>query len=416
MNKKENTNSISLLILTQYYPPEIGAPQNRLHELAIRLKSKGINVEVLTAMPNYPKMEIDEKYRSGKIKEELIDGIQVYRSSIYVSKSKSILPRLLNYFSFVWTSYRRGCKLKNYDFLMVESPPLFLGYSAIALAKKLNAKLIFNVSDLWPESAEKMGVVSNKMMLKLAYNLEEKCYKKASIVTGQTMGIVDNIKERFPNVKTHWLPNGVDLSFYNPDKIEGNGFRERNGFTNDDILFFYGGIIGHAQGLQVVLHAAKQIENKNVKIILQGAGPELDALLKLNEELLLDNVFFLPPVQKVEMPSILKEVDVALIPLRKLDIFQGAIPSKIFEALSMKKALLLGVEGEAKIHFIDKAKAGLFFEPENADDLAKRINEMASSPEKMIEMGENAREYVRQHFNRDNISADFLKVLKQEEV
>lgn len=403
---------MKLLILTQYYPPEIGAPQNRLHELAVRLKAKGVDVEVLTAMPNYPKMEIDEAYKKGIIKEERIDGIKVFRSSIYVTKSKSIIPRLLNYFSFVWSSYWRGKKLDQYDFLMVESPPLFLGYSAMKLSRKLKAKLIFNVSDLWPESAEKMGIVSNKMMLKFAYNLEAKCYKRATLVTGQTMGIVDNIKMRFPNTNVHWLPNGVDLDFYNPDKVESNGFRLKNNFSKEDVLFFYGGIIGHAQGLDIVLHAAKLVEKESkIKIILQGAGPELEKLKLLNNELGLSNVFFLPPVQKVEMPSILKEVDVALVPLRKLDIFQGAIPSKIFEALSMEKALLLGVDGEAKKHFIDKAESGLFFEPENSKDLADKMIEMAENTNQINEMGQRARTYVSQNFNRDIIATELLSVL-----
>ena len=100
-----------LLILTQYYPPEVGAPQNRLHELAVRLKANGIEVDVLTALPNYPAMEIQEAYKNKNKREEVIDGIKVYRSSIYVSKSKGIVKRLLNYFSFVWSSYWRGRKL-----------------------------------------------------------------------------------------------------------------------------------------------------------------------------------------------------------------------------------------------------------------------------------------------------------------
>jgi glycosyltransferase involved in cell wall biosynthesis len=402
----------SILILTQYYPPEVGAPQNRLHELAVRLQAKGIKVDVLTAMPNYPKMVIDEAYRNGKIKEEIIDGVQVYRSKIFVSNSKKIIPRLLNYFSFVWTSYWRGRKLGKYDFLMVESPPLFLGYSAMRLSKKLNAKLIFNVSDLWPESAEKMGIVSNQQMLRMAYKLEEKCYKRSSLVTGQTMGIVNNIKERFPNTQVHWLPNGVDLDFYDPKKIAKNDFRLRNNIHESDIVFFYGGIIGHAQGLETVLRAAKLLESEsNVKIVLQGAGPEKEYLQKLNSELGLSNVLFLPPVQKSEMPSILAEVDVALVPLRKLDLFQGAIPSKIFEALAMQKALLLGVDGEAKIHFIDKAKAGYFFEPENSNDLAEKMRLMAKEPNQITEMGVAARAYVTEHFNRNNIANDFIAVL-----
>jgi len=404
---------MKLLILTQYYPPEIGAPQNRLHELAVRLKKEGVDVEILTAMPNYPKMEVFEKYKNGSIREEEIEGVKVYRSKIYVSKSKSILPRLLNYFSFVWTSFWRGRKLGKYDFLMVESPPLFLGYSAMRLSKKLKAKMIFNVSDLWPESAEKMGVVNNKQLLNLAYRLEKKCYRRAHLVTGQTQGIVDNINERFPSVKTFWLPNGVDVNFYQPDKIEPGDFRERAGLKPTDIVFFYGGILGHAQGLSVVLEAAKKVESKeNIKIVLQGAGPEKEDLIALKATLDLKNVIFMPPVEKSKMPSILKSVDVALVPLRKLDIFQGAIPSKIFEAQAMKKPLLLGVDGEARTHFIEKAKAGAFFEPENVEDLAEKMIEMAENPDGLLAMGERARSYVSEHFNRDNIAQKFYDALR----
>jgi glycosyltransferase involved in cell wall biosynthesis len=402
-----------LLILTQYYPPEIGAPQNRLHELAVRLKAAGVDVEVLTAMPNYPKMEVFDEYRGGKIKEEFIDGISVYRAKIFVSKSKGIIARLLNYFSFVWTSYWRGRKLdKSYDFLMVESPPLFLGYSAMTLSKKLKAKMIFNVSDLWPESAEKLGMVTNKAMLKLAYNLEAKCYNRATLITGQTQGIVDDIKERFPDSNVHWLPNGVDVNFYDPSKFETQGFREKNGFNQSEVLFFYGGILGHAQGLELLIQAADRLKHiDNFKIILQGAGPEREKLLALKEQLKTDNVVFLPPVPKKQMPHVLKEVDVALVPLKKLDLFQGAIPSKIFEALAMKKALLLGVEGEAKRHFIDKANAGLFFEPENLDDLTSKIEELVNNRDKLSEYGENGRNYVSEVFNRNKIAQELMTVL-----
>ncbi|NDB35807.1 MAG: glycosyltransferase WbuB, partial [Flavobacteriia bacterium] len=163
---------MKLLLLTQYYPPEIGAPQNRLHELAIRLQALGVQVEVLTALPNYPKMEIHEAYRKGKLRSEIIDGIPVFRSWIYVSKKSSIFHRLLNYFSFVISAYWKGRKRGPFDFLLVESPPLFLGWTAMKLSKKMKAKLIFNVSDLWPESAEKLQIVTNRFLLNLAYRLE----------------------------------------------------------------------------------------------------------------------------------------------------------------------------------------------------------------------------------------------------
>lgn len=405
---------MKLLILTQYYPPEIGAPQNRLHELAVRLKKNGVEVTVLTALPNYPKMEVMDEYKKGKNRFEMIDGIPVYRSWIFVSQYKGIVSRLLNYFSFVWSSYWKGRKLGKHDFLMVESPPLFLGYSAIALSKKLKSKLIFNVSDLWPESAEKLGIVTNKRLLKLAYNLEAKCYLKSTLITGQTEGIVHDIQSRFPTKKVTWLPNGVDIDFYNPQLINAGDFRLKNGFQPTDILFFYGGILGHAQGLEVILNAAKFVqEDKRIHFIIQGVGPEKEKLLVLNQTLELTNVHFLPPVPKTEMPSVVKSIDVALVPLKNLPLFQGAIPSKVFEALAMEKPLLLGVDGEARNHFITKAQAGLFFAPENANELAKQVRLLSENPEMIKEMGVNARNYVSTHFNRNLIAQTFHDQLNE---
>jgi len=404
---------MKLLILTQYYPPEIGAPQNRLHELAVRLKAVGMEIDVLTALPNYPRMEIMNGYENRKNRYEKIDGIPVHRSWIYVTKSKGVFSRLLIYFSFVWSSYWKGRKMKKHDYLLVESPPLFLAYSALRLAKKLNAKLIFNVSDLWPESAEKLGIVTNKIALNLAYKLEAKCYRQAFLITGQTQGIVDDICSRFPDKKVYWLPNGVDVSFYNPSQIQPGNFRERNSFSQEEILFFYGGIIGHAQGLEVILNAANLLrENSKIQFILQGSGPEKEMLMELKKTLKLNNVHFLEPVSKKEMPSILKSIDVALVPLKNLTLFKGAIPSKVFEALAMEVPLLLGVDGEARNHFIEKGKAGLFFQPENADELAKQALFLAENLVERLEMGKNARRYVTENFDREKIANDFMRQLE----
>ena len=403
---------MKILILTQYYPPEIGAPQNRLHELAVRLQANGVAIEVLTALPNYPKMEVQEGYQKRQNREEIIDGIPVHRAWIYVSKSKGILARLLNYFSFVWTAYWRGRKLKSFDYLMVESPPLFLGYTAMALSKKLKAKLIFNVSDLWPESAEKLGIVQNQLFLKLAYQLEAKCYQRSSLITGQTQGIVTDISRRFPTKEVYWLPNGVNIDFYNPSHIAEGDFRKNHGFSTSDILFFYGGILGHAQGLEVILHAANLLRDlPNVQFILQGTGPEKEKLQDLKSSLELANVHFLEPVAKQEMPAVLKAIDVALVPLKKLPLFEGAIPSKVFEALAMEVPLLLGVDGEARKHFIDNAAAGWFFVPENETALAHCVRNLALNPTEIQIAGKNGRKYVSAHFNRDQIAASLYQRL-----
>lgn len=406
---------MKLLIHTQYFPPEIGAPQNRLYELALRLQNLGIDVTVLTAMPNYPNMEIHEAYGNQDYIYEEMQGLKVHRASIFVSKSKSIAKRLLNYFSFVWSSYWVGKnKLESkYDFILCESPPLFLGISSYRLAKIKNAKFIFNVSDLWPESAEKLGLVKNPLFLKMATRLEETLYSKAALITGQTKGIVENIAERFPKKKIYWLPNGVDVNYYNPDNIVSN-WREENGFQKKDKLFLYAGIIGHAQGLEVILKAADLLRNeKQAKFILLGNGPCKADLLKMSKQLRLDNLIFLDPVSKKEMPYILKAVDIALIPLKKLDLFKGAIPSKIFENLAMRVPIILGVEGEARQLFIEEAEAGLFYEPGNEKALAENIKHLLNNEELIEHFGKNGAEYVAEKFNRDTLAADFYNQLKK---
>jgi len=403
---------MKIIILTQYFPPEIGAPQNRLYEIAVRLVKKGVDVQVLTAMPNYPKMEIDKPYKGKWYVREDMGGMRVHRAWIWVSKSKGIVSRLLNYFSFVFTSLWIGLfKLDKADYLLCESPPLFLGISAIVLRRSKKAKLIFNVSDLWPETAEKLGLISSKFILNRTTKLEEYLYSKSALITGQTQGIVNNIKKRFPDKTLYWLPNGVDISFY--DSITTTSkWRDENSFATDDFLILYAGIIGHAQGLEVILKAAEMTKaNPNIKWILLGNGPEKKILFSVKDEMKLHNVFFVESLPKVKMPGVWKAVDASVVPLKRLDLFKGALPSKIFEGLAMKKPLLLGVEGEAEELFIKEGKAGLSFVPEDGSDLAKKAIYLFEHKAEATQFGENGFEYVKAKFNRDSIAENFFTFL-----
>jgi glycosyltransferase involved in cell wall biosynthesis len=282
----------------------------------------------------------------------------------------------------------------------------------MSLSKKLKAKLIFNVSDLWPESAEKLGLVTNKQMLRMAYRLEARCYKKSTLITGQTQGIVSDIKRRFPDKMVHWLPNGANIDNFNLEQIPSVDFRKKLGIPQQNVLLFYGGILGHAQGLEVILNAADQVRNKPVSFVIMGSGPEKTKLLNLAESLKLSNVYFPDPVGRTEITSVLKEIDVALVPLKKLDLFNGAIPSKIFESLAMCKPVLLGVDGEARSLFIDQGKAGWFFEPENVQDLVRTILLICDDHQLIREAGLRGREYIKKHFDRHKIADDFIKILE----
>ncbi len=407
---------MKLLILTQYFPPEVGAPQSRLYEVALRLKKKGVDVTVLTAMPNYPQMVIHPAYKGKHYCKENLDGMTIHRSWIYIPKSKALIKRLLNYFSFVFSSLWWGLwKIEKQDILLVESPPLFLGITAYLLSRAKGAKLVFNVSDLWPESAEKLGLITNKPLLKMATRMEEFFYKKSSLISGQTQGIVNNIKERFPNKTVHWLKNGVDINFYDVNKtFEKNSWRKAHNMKETDFLLFFGGILGYAQDIEVILKTAKLVsDNKDIKFIIYGTGPEKERLVAMKNQLELENVFFFDAVPKSQMQNIIMDMNCSMAPLKKIDLFKGAIPTKIFENLALKKPLLLGVEGEAKDLFVDKGKCCLFFEPENPEEMKKQVLYLYNNPDKLQELGENGLDYVSKYFNRDIIAEEYYQELKK---
>ncbi|MBP6697981.1 MAG: glycosyltransferase family 4 protein, partial [Flavobacteriales bacterium] len=304
-----------IIFLTQYFPPETGAPQNRLFAMAKALRMKGAEITVLTAMPNYPDMRIQSGYRGRMVVRENMEGLDVHRVWLFVSKGKGLFTRLLNYFSFVFTSALYGLfRLRKADVLLVESPPLFLGISAMLLARAKGAKLVFNVSDLWPESAVQLGLVTNALAIGLSERLEMRCYRSAALITGQTQGIVDNIKARCPEKDVLWVPNGVDLDLI--DKARSTpAIRSEYGIPSDSFVVVYTGIIGHAQGLEVVLRAAERIRDRpNVLFLLAGDGPERTGLLAFAKEKVLTNVRFMDTMPRDRALSLVAACDAAVVP------------------------------------------------------------------------------------------------------
>lgn len=394
-----------IILLTQYFPPEVGAPQNRLFAMAKGLREKGAEVTVLTAMPNYPDMRIHPGYRGRwSVREEMV-GLRVHRVWLFVSKGRGLVARLLNYFSFVFTALVYGLfKLRKADVLLVESPPLFLGITAMWLARAKGAKLVFNVSDLWPESAVQLGLVTNKLAIRLSERLEMLCYRRAALITGQTMGIVDNIRSRRPEKTVLWIPNGVDI-----DLIEGvdgaHLARQRHGIPLDAFVLAYTGIIGHAQGLEVLLRAAARLKDRReVLFLLVGAGPERPGLTALAAELGLANVRFIDPMPRREVLSLVAACDAVVVPLRRNKLFEAAIPSKIFEALALGRPLLLGVEGEAMRLFIEEGNAGLAFTPEDDASLVQAVRRYMDDAALRATHGANGARYVRDRFDRRRIT------------
>ena len=413
MSQRSPVRPMRILILTQYYPPESGAPQNRLSDLARRLTASGHTVTILTALPNYPKGEIFEGYRGGILFEELSQGIRVIRTWIYATQSKNFIQRLLNYFSFVLCSLLGGMwKLGRQDIVVVESPPLFLGLSGLLLSHLKKAKFVFNVSDLWPESAVAMGILHNRALIGLSRGLEEFLYRRSHLITGQTRGIIENIQSRIPDKRVSLMTNGVNVQTFT-DAMQDDQIKQVKGLFGLEGKFVvgYAGLHGLAQNLEIVLSAARILRgHQDILFTLFGDGPEKEKLIRLAEEYRLDNIIFTPTQSASLIPAVVASFDVALVPLRRLDLFKGALPSKMFEAMAAAVPLVVSIEGEAQ-KLVNDAQAGICVEPENSEALADAILQLYTDLPYRKTLGQNGRRYVIEHYDRARIAREFENLL-----
>jgi glycosyltransferase involved in cell wall biosynthesis len=391
---------MKLLILTQYFPPEMGAPQSRLFELAQELIKLGWDVSVITAKPNYPTGRIFEEYkRNAKRKREFVDGIFVQRVPLFPSKSSKILPRLVSYISFTISSlYAALIFQEKPDVVWVESPPLFIGITAMIYGRLKRLPYVFNVSDLWPDSFVNMGLLrENSVAFKLLKMLELVIYKRAWGVTGQSDGIIDAIKLAQNGIRTCLVTNGVNLNrfgvVYRSEELRKS--LEWKGKT----VFVYAGLHGLAQGLDQIIEAASRLRNiQDLYFVFFGDGPLKGSLVDRVRRERLENVKFYDPISRADIPRILASSDVAIIPL--CSEINGAVPSKIYEAMASQLPILLVATGEPALR-VSNAGAGISVAPGDIDGLCTQIRRLINSSSERAAFGTSGRRAAEDLYSRE---------------
>jgi len=401
---------LRILMLTQYFPPESGAAQVRLKEVAKGLQRSGHQVTVVTAFPNHPSGVIPPNYRGHWRMKDEVDGIPVWRTWIYPVQRGRFWKRLLNYFSFVFSSFWGLSKVGKQDILFFESPPLFLGITALIYGWLTRTRIIMNISDLWPESAVALGLVNSRWMIKAAEGLEKLLYRKAWKISTQTEGIRDSLLQRgVPKEKVTFLPNGVNLELFAPRERDAEMARTL-GIKEDDFVLIYAGTMGYAQGLESVIQTAVLLKDKpNVRFLFVGDGTEKPMLEALVQEKGLANVIFVDfqPVQ--EMPRYFSLSSASIVPLKKNKLFEGARPSKMFPALGSAVPVIYSGEGEAA-ELVLSSGGGVVVAPENSQELAQAILELQKNPNRR-EMGQKGRRFVEAHYTWSEIIRNWLREL-----
>jgi glycosyltransferase involved in cell wall biosynthesis len=295
------------------------------------------------------------------------------------------------------------------DYLLVESPPLFLGLSGIWLSKLKRARMIFNVSDLWPESAVQLGILRRKSsILKTSLFLEKLCYDQAWLITGQSRSILEDIERRFPDKRTFHLSNGVDTRKFRPDRHTENA---RALLSNSgECVVLYAGLHGLAQGIDQILKAAEQLQNdKGLEFVLIGDGPEKNDLRNYARQRNLGNVRFFDPLPSAEIPEFIAAADIVLVPLKKY--IPGAVPSKLYEAMASARPVILVAEGEAA-ELVCRHKAGIVVKPGAISDLVRAVRRLRADPSLRSTLGQNGRRAAEQFFDRTKIASNFIRHLE----
>jgi glycosyltransferase involved in cell wall biosynthesis len=397
---------VRILYLSQYFPPEVGATQTRAHEMARYLVSAGHQVTMLTEVPNHPSGIIPPRYRGKLYERAAMDGIDVIRVWVRASPVKTFATRMLFYTSYMINATLAGLILARgkYDVLYATSPPLFVGGAAVALSYARRIPLLFEVRDLWPESAVALGEMTGTRAVALAGKLEEMCYNRARRVVVVTEGIRRRLEARGFGSKVALIPNGANTELFRPDEEGGAALRSELGLQGK-FLVTYAGIHGLAQGLGTVLEAAQQLLSiPDIHFLFVGEGPKKAELLVQRDRMGLTNVTMLAERPRTNMPAYLSAADVALVPLRKLDLFQGALPSKMFDAWACGCPVILSIDGEAR-QVLEEAGAGVFVAPEDAGQMACAILQLKDDPDRLRLAGERGRCFVQAHYSRERLAA-----------
>lgn len=403
---------MKVLLLHQYYLEDDDHGGSRWNEITKKWAEEGHQVQVIAGMMHYTSNEKKSEYKGKWFKKKKQGSVNVIRCHVSESYNTNFVGRLWAYFSFVFSSSWAGLfKVKGkFDVIIVTSPPLFIGISGYLISLFKRIPFVFEIRDLWPESAIDTGVVTNKLIIRLAYTLEKFIYKKASLINVLTPAFKDTLinKKGISQEKIIFIPNAADFSLSDDlvQNFDVNKFKVENDLENKFIIT-YVGAHGIANSLDQILETAQLLDDTNVLFLLIGDGMEKARLIKKASVEKIQNVRFINPVPKAEVFKYILASDMGASVLKNVETFKTVYSNKTFDYMACKKPILMAIDGVSR-ELVEQANAGIFVQPENPLDFASKIRIYLSNPELMINQGENGYQFAKLNFDRNRLSKSFI--------
>jgi glycosyltransferase involved in cell wall biosynthesis len=409
---------MKILIVSQFFPPEMGAPAARFFDFARTWVASGHAVSVITAFPNFPNGTIPKKYKGKIFLKELINGIITYRGFIFASPRLNSLTKGLGYISFIISSIAILLLVKiKYDIVISTSPPPLMGLPGILAARLKKVPLIFDVRDIWPEAIILSGRIKNPILIKLLEWVEMMLYYYSALITVVTEGKKDRLIERgILRKKIAVMPNGVDIKLF--DEYADHKLPENlQKLVKQYKCFSYAGVINPAQGLEVLIEAGEILRRDHKKLydklalIVLGDGSQRKRLEDKKNNLHLNRIFFMGIYPREVVFSLLKKSAANIITLAPRKD-SHTVPSKIYESLVSGRPVILSADGESA-NIIKNANGGIVSLPGDAEMLANSISRYALDSELSDKHGLSARSYCIERYDRSKIAIKFLGLLSE---
>lgn len=415
---------MKILFLTHYFPPEGNAPASRVGALTKKWAAEGHDVTVVTGVPNVPNGVVYPGYSNKLCSDEMTeDRVRLIRVWTLLAPNKGMALRILNFVSYMVMSFLRCLFLSKPDVVIATSPQFFCGWSGVLLkywykltrpfSKK--AQFVLEIRDIWPESINAVGAMDGGLAIRVLEKMELWMYAAADHIVTVGKGYAESLRgKNVPAEKIDIIMNGVDKEVLEaaPTAEEVEAVKADCGLIGKFVCSYIG-TIGMASGLDVYLRAGallKQAGRDDIALLAVGDGAVRIELEELAKSKGLDNVVFAGRKPKEQMPLFLAASDVSFVHLKKTPLFATVIPSKIFEAMGMKRPILIGVDGEAS-SLVAAGGAGVSIEPENAEQLVEKLIQLADDPALRAQFGESGRAFVVENFDRGQLAMDYLEIL-----
>ena len=408
---------MKILYVSQYFPPEMGAPAGRVAGLSRLWAEDGHEITVLTGFPNHPSGIVPPEYRRKfrrLVTHDTDSGVNVVRTWLLPFPNRKAYERMLNYSSFCVSSATTGVFLDQPDVVIATSPQLLVGLAGWWLARCKRVPFVFEVRDLWPESLAAVGVgSSNSLLYRSLARIAGFLYNNCDHVVVVTPAFKKYLIERWrvPEEKISVVENGVETSLFK--SLPADLALQRELRTDGKFVVSYIGTMGNAHGLETLLEAASLLREKapSVLFLLIGEGSEKEHLISLARSRALVNLRFVDQQPREKIPAYISASDACLVLLKRTALFETVLPTKMLEFMACARPVILGVDGHAR-QILGQANAGIFIQPENPGQLAEAVMRLAADPALRESLGHNGRQHILQHFSRRRTASIYLNVLQ----